>query len=171
MALPKGTRIGLLLILTAGPFLVFLFLYLFGKNHFETDRYDVSLRDILPGGLVKAEKGFLLADTGNPACGKNSLKAQIRRFELFTEDFGQRPAIQLIYAAGHPGLSSMGREWFLSAKYAKVKTARSSGGKHLPPPPRALLFDSAKTLRGVYGLCDEKSVDSLMLEYRILLTP
>jgi len=34
-------RTGLLLFLTAGPLLVFLFLYFFGKNEFELDRYQV----------------------------------------------------------------------------------------------------------------------------------
>lgn len=171
MASPKGTRIGLLLILTAGPFLVFLFLHLFGKNHFELDRYETNLKELMPGIIPAGDNGFLLADTGNSYCENQAFKAQINRFVLFTEDFGKKPSIQFFSSSGNSGLSLKGKDWFLSDKVVPVKSARGSGVKQLPSPPRAFLFDSSENLRGVYGLCNEKSVDSLMLEYQILISP
>lgn len=171
MAFPKGTRAGLLLILTAGPFLVFLFLHLFGKNHFELDRYPLSLDAILKSQVNPGPEGLLLMDTSGAGCRPGQLRAQLRRFSVFSEDFGKNPGILYLNSVAGTVLNATGREWLLEEKQVMVKSARGKGKKRLPDPPRALLFDSSKTLRGVYGLCNEKSVDSLMLEYRILVSP
>jgi hypothetical protein len=167
MPSPKGTRAGLLLILTAGPFLVFLFLHLFGKNHFELDRYQARLGELVNKQRPVSEKGLLLLDTADTPCRPEEWKAQLRRFELFTEDFGDKPEW---WFPSKADLNSTAMDWLRERKTADVKSARGSGKKVLPDPPRALLFDSEKTLRGVYGLCNDRSVDSLMLEYRILLS-
>lgn len=168
MPIPKGTRAGLLLILTAGPFLVFLFLHLFGKNHFELDRYQLTLPEISNSKKSVSENGLLLLDTAGGPCNPGEWKAQLKRFELFTEDFGYKPELWFPESGV---LNSNAMDWLRERKTADVKLARGNGKKVLPEPPRALLFDSEKTLRGVYGLCSNKSVDSLMLEYRILLAP
>jgi hypothetical protein len=171
MALSKGTRAGLLLVLTAGPFLVFLFLYLFGKNHFELDRYPLQLNEIFIGEKKVGPEGLLLMDTVSGSCLSADRTAQNRRLAVFWEDFGRQPEILRLNPADNKNINAKGLDWFTEKTSQRVKSARGELLKILPPPPRALLFDDAKTLRGVYGLCNDKSVDSLMLEYRILVSP
>lgn len=168
MPSPKGTRAGLLLLLTAGPFLVFLFLHLFGKNHFELDRYPLQLNEITGSQKSVKENGLLILDTSGAPCKPGEWKAQLNRFQLFTEDFGHQPEC---WFPETTVLNTTAINWLRERKTSEVKSARGTGKKVLPEPPRALLFDGEKTLRGVYGLCNSKSIDSLMLEYQILLAP
>lgn len=168
MTYPRKARAGLLLILTAGPFLVFLFLHLFGKNHFELDRYPVKSDDLLMEEAA-AGQNLLVMDTNLYSCKKSALKSQFGRLDAFWEDAGNQPEMLILNGENTGILNHLGRRWFLDDMDVSLKSVKGQQRKKLPPPPRAFLFDEAKTLRGVYGLCNNKSVDTLMLEYRILI--
>ena len=170
MAFPKGARAGLLLFLTAGPFLVFLFLHLFGKNHFEIDRYPVKMNDLFVSPTDKILKEVIFIDTNRTYCNKSSLNAQLERIRRFGEDIQPAPDCRFLNSEDAGILTPDGADWFRNEKLVNLESARSKGKKKLPPPPRAMLFDQGKNLRGVYGLCEDKSVDTLMLEYRILIS-
>jgi hypothetical protein len=166
MAFKGKARAGLLLLLTAGPFLVFLFLYLFGKNHFELDRYPATLKDFLP--VDRTVSGtFLLMDTASYDNPPGALKSQMKRLDAFWEDIGRKPETMLLNGtSADPSAGS--QSWYSGIEPVQLTTVKGNSKKILPKPPRAFLFDEEKTLRGVYGLCNNKSVDTLMLEYRIL---
>ena len=168
----KGTaRAGLLILLTAGPFLVFLFLYIFGKNNFELDRYPLKLSDILKlkKNELQIKDAFLLMDTSEFSGNSAELNRQLKRISAFWEDAGSSPQIlQLDSKTSEIAVRST-INWFEKDSVMKTITAKGAGMKALPQPPRSFLFDKNKTLRGVYSLINSKSVDTLMLEYRILL--
>ena len=168
MAFKGKARAGLLLLLTAGPFLVFLFLHLFGKNHFELDRYPASARDFLVVES-KISEPFFLMDTSLYGNKPAALKSQFRRLDAFWEDLGKKPEI-VMFDAESSQLKVDGKDWFSRNDAVEIRSVKGKGKKSLPNPPRAFLFDEAKTLRGVYGLSNNKSVDTLMLEYRILIS-
>ena len=167
MSTQRKARAGLLLFLTAGPFLVFLFLYIFGKNHFELDRYPASSADFLKSSNSKPGN-LLLMDTVNRSCSPAAMKSQLSRLGTFWEDLGASPEIVLLDPEKSELIKPESRSWFLSPKTETIELAKGKSEKILPEPPRAFLFDRDKNLRGVYGLCNNKSVDTLMLEYRIL---
>ena len=167
MAFKGKARAGLLLFLTAGPFLVFLFLYLFGKNHFELDRYPAKSDDFLTEDFATGQN-LLILDTNLYSCKKSALKSQLGRLAAFWEDAGSQPEMLLLEGANTGFLNQLGRSWFQNQMSVSLTSAKGQLEKKLPDPPRAFLFDKEKTLRGVYGLCSNKSVDTLMLEYRIL---
>jgi hypothetical protein len=58
--------------------------------------------------------------------------------------------------------------WLSVDTVLDLQSAKGPIQRRLPPPPRAFLFDKNQNLRGVYGLCNSLSVDTLMLEYTIL---
>jgi hypothetical protein len=167
MAVKGKARAGLLLILTAGPFLVFLFLHLFGKNHFELDRYPAMLGDFLMEDRNVSES-LILMDTALHGNQPQILKGQFKRLDAFWEDFGKKPEILLLDGNNSNLVKTTGRNWFFRNDAVELSSVKGKLKKNLPQPPRAFLFDASKTLRGVYGLCSNKSVDTLMLEYRIL---
>lgn len=167
MAFKGKARAGLLLLLTAGPFLVFLFLHLFGKNHFELDRYPASSGDFMLAEK-KLSAPFFLMDTALYGNKPAALKSQFRRLDAFWEDFGKKPEMEMLNGNNPAILSLTGRNWLIRNDAIAIHSVKGKAKKILPPPPRAFLFDEGKTLRGVYGLCNNKSVDTLMLEYRIL---
>jgi hypothetical protein len=165
-------RAGLLLLLTAGPFLVFLFLYVFGKNNFELDRYPLKLSDILKlkENELQIKNAFLLMDTSGFSGNSEELNRQLKRISAFWEDAGSSPQIlQLDSKTSEIAVRST-INWFEKDSVLSTVTAKGAGMKALPRPPRSFLFDKNKTLRGVYSLINSKSVDTLMLEYRILLS-
>lgn len=168
MAFQKKARAGLLLFLTAGPFLVFLFLYLFGKNHFELDRYKANSRDFFNGSF-QGSACLLLLDTGTYGGNAAAMRSQLARISTFWEDLGEHPQEIIIDAQNSRLIRESAKPWFNTDRIESVQGARENSRKRLPAPPRAFLFDENKTLRGIYGLTDNKSVDTLMLEYRILI--
>jgi len=179
MGILKGARTGLLLLLTAGPILVFLFLYTFGKNHFELDTYPLKrpdfcqFQDTIPEAL-------LFIDSNNPSkqISQKAFSQQKERLRVFWEKISSSPVIVPIkridssdrLASTIPnGLVYQKAEFWLSADTVlEIQSAKGLSRKRLPAPPRAFLFDKNQNLRGVYGLCIGLSVDTLMLEYKIL---
>ena len=161
----------MLILLTAGPFLVFLFLYVFGKNNFELDRYPLKLSDVLKlkENELQIKDAFLLMDTSEFSGNSAELNRQLKRISAFWEDAGSSPQVlQLDSKTSEIAVRST-INWFEKDSVMKTITAKGAGMKALPQPPRSFLFDKNKTLRGVYSLINSKSVDTLMLEYRILL--
>jgi hypothetical protein len=169
MTSPRKARAGLLLLLMAGPFLVFLFLHLFGKNHFELDRYPAASGDFLAVER-KISAPFFLMDTALYGNKPAALKSQFRRLDAFWEDLGKKPEILMLDVESSQLLKAEAKDWFFRNEAVEVQSVKGLSKKTLPNPPRAFLFDEAKTLRGIYGLCSNKSVDTLMLEYRILIS-
>lgn len=168
MSLSKPTRTGLLLLLVAGPLLVFFFLYLFGENHFEISRYPLRLQDIAQGNVGRISNGLLVlpADASiGPVLGKE-YKNQIRRFDTFLSGLKGRPEIKNWGDAIFP--NQIGLRLQFTDTILKISTYHEKGLKRLPASPRAFLFDSTSQLRGVYNITDPLSVDTLILEYKIL---
>ena len=165
-------RAGLLIFLTAGPFLVFLFLYVFGKNNFELDQYPLQISDFLKQkeGVPQLKGAFLLMDTSDSFGNSAELNRQLKRISAFWEDAGSSPQILQIDSKTSAIVVNSTINWFEKDSVLKTNTAKGAGMKALPQPPRSFLFDKNKTLRGVYSLINSKSVDTLMLEYRILLS-
>lgn len=183
MPLNKKTRTGLLLLLVAGPFLVFLFLHLFGKNQFEIDLYPYQA-----GYLKKlnARGAVLVADDGRQLTDAKAKEyfRQWKRLDLFFAEKKLKP-VMVSFSAGaedsSDGLWADFREGkktmepdagfldlALKDTVLEIKTAKGPSLKRLPPPPRAFLFDQNLNLRGVYGLSNSLYTDTLMLEYKIL---
>ena len=169
MKFPRKARAGLLLFLTAGPFLVFLFLHLFGKNHFELDRYPLGYGDLFKEEAAAAEE-LLVLDTSVNQSSAAAVASQLRRLDAFWEDAGDQPDLIWLDGQNSSMLNQLGRSWFLDELSVSLTSVKGKTTKKLPAPPRAFLFDKEKTLRGVYGLWSNKSVDTLMLEYRILIS-
>jgi hypothetical protein len=179
----KKARTGLLLILTAGPFLVFLFLYLFGKNQFELDTYPFSFKK---AQFQSEANCYLLTDFGYPIDFRKEkqFENQLKRLQPFFEEFSEKPffvgfeskiSIEAVksnaktlgisqWILPNPGLLEMAEK----DSVLSINTAKGPSEKRLPEPPRSFLFDKKGNLRGVYGLCNGLSVDTLMLEFKIL---
>jgi hypothetical protein len=179
MNFQKGARTGLLLLITAGPCLVFVFLYLFGENHFELDTYPVKRNDFCFYKKEVKEALLVVDQTFDPA--QYSLKDydnEMKRLNVFWKKIGSSPEIVSLIRpsaldsnsiACPDGLvSPSALLWLTIDTILPVKSAKGHGLKRLPKPPRAFLFDKNQNLRGVYGLCNGLSVDTLMLEYKIL---
>jgi len=98
-----------------------------------------------------------------------ALESQFRRLDAFWEDLGKKPEVLMLDGSNSANLTLPGRNWMVRNDAVAIRSVKGKAKKVLPSPPRAFLFDDAKTLRGVYGLCNNKSVDTLMLEYRILI--
>jgi len=179
MYFPKKAKTGVLLFITMGPFLVFVFLYLFGNNKFELDSYPLSV-----SGFPKAIKNsssplILFSSTENPKQDRD-FQNELTRLAVFFNKLDVKPRIFLLEAERNPPISKLTLEgsvsqniipqfWFSADTVLSIKTAKGPVEKRLPNPPRAFLFDTLNNLRGVYGLCNSQSMDTLMLEYKILL--
>lgn len=183
MPLNKKTKTGFLLLLVAGPFLVFLFLHLFGKNQFEIDLYPYQagyLKKLnTKGPVVVADDGRQLTD----AKAKEYFR-QWKRLEPFFADKKLKPFVVSFSSGGEgPSVGSLANFWkgkkrveadadFLGLAMKdtvlETETAKGPSLKRLPPPPRVFLFDQKLNLRGVYGLSNSLYTDTLMLEYKIL---
>ncbi|HOY95418.1 MAG TPA: hypothetical protein PK509_06760 [Catalimonadaceae bacterium] len=179
MNFQKGARTGLLLFITAGPFLVFLFLYVFGENHFELDTYPLKQDDFC--FYKKEVKEALLVVDQSYDPSKHSLKDydnEMERLNVFWKKINSSPEIVPLIrpssldsnsTACPDGLvSPSALIWLTVDTILPIQSAKGPGMKRLPKPPRAFLFDKNQNLRGVYGLCNGLSVDTLMLEYKIL---
>ena len=177
MPVSAKARTGLLLFLTAGPFLVFLFLYLFGKNRYEIDRYGPSAGDLLQTVRPLPETPLLIYDESTPGmCSREALLNQRSRIEDRWKHLGRGPE-EFFIPSSPPvtpdAVRQLGRKpgslaWWTGDTIVGVETAKGPARKRLPEPPRAFLFDKKHNLRGVYGLCNRSSVDTLLLEYSIL---
>ncbi len=171
----------MLLLITAGPFLVFVFLYLFGKNQFEIDTYPFAAtfmkNEKAEGPFFLADNGFLLSESE-----KKEYLNQVKRLEPFFNEKEVKP-VWFTFSNASKDTSSENDFWpgkkqvtvneaFLELAEKdttlEIETAKGPGKKRLPPPPRAFLFDKKYNLRGVYGLCNSLSIDTLMLEFKIL---
>jgi len=179
MAIPKGARTGLLLFLTAGPFLVFLFLQIFGKNKYEVDTYPTTLSRFCYW-KQPLTKPLLLLDEDPASYGfsKNQYLKQLDRLHNFWEKTGSSPTeATLVHPSDQPAgkefkegeVLLQGLPWLSVDTVLKIQTAKGPVRKRLPKPPRAFLFDQNQNLRGVYGLCNHLSVDTILLEYTILI--
>ncbi len=179
MNFQKGARTGLLLFITAGPFLVFLFLYVFGENHFELDTYPVKQSDFC-FYKKEAKDALLFVDQSyDPArYSRKDYENEMERLNVFWKKIESSPeVVSLVRPSATDsnstscpdGLVSPSSLFLLSVDTVlPIQSAKGSGLKRLPKPPRAFLFDKNQNLRGVYGLCNGLSVDTLMLEYKIL---
>lgn len=165
----KLARSGLLLILTAGPLLVFLFLYLFGKNRFEIDSYSIPLSALVNEPVAKSASGILLIpskESIGPELARD-YQNELKRISRFLESVEQKPSI-LEWNTGSLKPSPLADRLLSADTILEVTMAKGNGKKRLPASPRAFLFDASQNLRGVYGLCNSLSVDTLILEYKIL---
>jgi hypothetical protein len=174
MAFPKGARTGLLLILTTGPILVILFLYLFGKNNYSIDQYNLQLKDFAV--ISDSRPGLiLLFDTTALGSESNRLEfmRQKDRLDAYWRKMKSSPKAYFPANQGNnpPVFLPAARAWRIQDTVVEIQTAQSSDLKRLPQPPRAFLFDEKKNLRGVYGLCNALSMDTLMLEFSIANQP
>jgi len=179
MNFQKGARTGLLLFITAGPFLVFLFLYIFGENHFELDIYPLKQADFCSNTSKGKEEMLVVDQTFDPA--QYSLKDynnEMERLRIFWKKIASSPRIIFLVRPSQKSLNATSGAdglvlpsalfWLTADTVLPVQSAKGPGLKRLPKPPRAFLFDKNQNLRGVYGLCNGLSVDTLMLEYKIL---
>ena len=171
MPVSKLTRTGLLLFLTMGPLLVFLFLYVFGENQFELDRYPVEARWMPANGPMTA---LLVSQSGEKTLVNPN---EWNRVEVFFQKMALKPGFYTGQNAAPPPGKVAWKPVLLSADMQvltekdtllEVHTTEGIRKKRLPAPPRAFLFDAQHILRGVYGLNNSLSVDTLMLEYKIL---
>ena len=109
-------------------------------------------------------------DTSDFSGNSEELNRQLKRISAFWEDAGSSPQVlQLDSKTSEIAVLST-INWFEKDSVLSTITAKGTGMKALPQPPRSFLFDKNKTLRGVYSLTNSKFVDTLMLEYRILLS-
>jgi len=178
MQVSKKARSGLLLFLTIGPFLVFVFLYVFGKNKYEVDTYPLSISKFSTEGRMMKSPLVLLSNPELPG-EKKDFQNEAKRLDLFFKNFKLKPDFFSLDSQSALPVSSLKINatfpskllpafWFESDTVLEIKTAKGSSAKRLPKPPRAFLFDTLQNLRGVYGLCNSESMDTLMLEYKIL---
>lgn len=157
MALSKATRTGLLLLITGGPFLVFLFLFIFGKNQYELDTYPFQLEEQHTGEIK-----LLLPPSENMGRVETD---QWKRVENFFAKINSRPKIQnMILDSVNPSF----RFWSIVDTIVPIQTAKGPNRKRLPGKPRLFLLDKQNLVRGVYSLSDPLSVDTLMIEYSVL---
>ena len=169
MSNQKLARSGLLLILTAGPILVFLFLYIFGKNRFEIDSYSIPLSTLVIQPVPKSASPILLIP-GEEMLGNGltrDYQNQQKRISVFVDGVKMKPSI-LQWNQGNLVPTQVGERLLKADTVLETIMAKGKGQKRLPPPPRAFLFDSTQNLRGVYSVCNRLSVDTLILEYKIL---
>ena len=176
MALPKRARTGLLLFLTVGPFLVFLFLQIFGKNTYEIDKYPLTLSNFCTWSQP-VNNPLLLMDEDPETYGfsRNQYDKQIDRLHNFWKKTGSAPTeAKIIHSSEGSASNADGRilirseAWLSADTVLEIKTAKGKVKKRLPNPPRAFLFDQKQNLRGVYGLCNHLSIDTVLLEFTIL---
>lgn len=168
MPLSKPTRTGLLLLLVAGPLLVFLFLYLFGENHFEISRYPIQLSDMAQNSTSVSPKGLILipADSAIDPSLRREYANELRRLRTFLSTIEHKPDV--LNWGERILLNSVGSRLQYADTVFETTTILEKSIKRLPPAPRAFLFDSTQNLRGVYNLTSPLSVDTLILEYKIL---
>jgi len=175
---PKKVRSALLLFITVGPFLVFVFLYVFGKNKYELDTYPLTISNFPMEGQMVKSPIVLLSNPELPK-DKKDFQNEAVRLELFFKNFQRKPYFvsvdsQPVLPASKLSINNtfpsklLPAFWFISDTVLEIKTAKGLNTKRLPKPPRAFLFDTLQNLRGVYGLCSSESMDTLMLEYKIL---
>lgn len=159
MALSKATRTGLLLLITGGPFLVFLFLFIFGKNQYELDTYPFNFQQQGEGEIT-----ILLPPENKIGRGESD---QWKRVERFFSKINSRPRIQNISGDSihHDPAFFF---WSEVDTIVPIKTARGPNKKRLPGKPRLFLVDKQNRVRGVYSLSSPLSVDTLMIEYSVL---
>lgn len=168
MPSPSRARTGLLLFLAAGPILVFFFLYTFGKNKYTIDTYSLKLPELV-AGYEKVSEPLLVLDTSQAS---QTLKNERNRMEAYWDKISSRPRhleLDSRSATQKPGFLGQAGSWVFSDTTVEIETVKGKSLKRLPPSPRAFLFDADQILRGVYGLEQRKSVDTLLLEYQILI--
>lgn len=165
MSTPNKARTGLLLFLAAGPILVFFFLYTFGKNQYSLDSYPLHLADLVPGVSAKPSP-LLVLDTAN--ADQRTFRNEQKRIESYWDKIQSQPEL-LIVNSREASLNPEAASWFSSDTVVEITTVKGKSLKRLPRPPRGFLFDEGQNLRGVYGLELSKSVDTLLLEYQILI--
>ena len=168
MSNPSKARTGLLLFLAAGPILVFFFLYTFGKNKYTIDTYPLRLSDLISTQEVISDP-LLVLDT---SLASRTLGNERNRMEAYWEKINSRPRILEIdsrKSGQRPAFVSQAGSWLFSDTTVEIETVKGKRLKRLPEPPRGFLFDQEQNLRGVYGLEQRKSVDTLLLEYQILI--
>ena len=177
MPVSARARTGLMLFLTAGPLLVFVFLYLFGNNQYEIDRYSPGATDLVLTGEPLPGEPVLVYDESIPgACTREAFLNQRTRISDRWKYLGRKPAeffIPISPSVNPPSGQRLARKpeslsWWTGDTVVAIETAKGPALKRLPDPPRAFLFDKKHNLRGVYGLCNRSSVDTLLLEYSIL---
>ncbi|HRH34355.1 MAG TPA: hypothetical protein PKY12_04820 [Catalimonadaceae bacterium] len=162
MTTRKLTRTGLLLLLTAGPFLVFLFLYVFGKNQYVVDTYPIQLK--IAKSQSDKEIKILLPASDNLELAQ---KKQIDRISSFISDSGIEPG-RFYYTDSMAKADSQLALWVNCDTILPIQTAKGPSLKELPGKPRIFLMDEQNQIRGVYNLSSSLSVDTLMLELTIL---
>lgn len=168
MPSPSKARTGLLLFLAAGPILVFFFLYTFGKNKYTIDTYPLQLSELITG-YKRVSAPLLVLDT---SMASRTLKNERNRMEAYWDKINSRPEqleIDSRIADQKPAFLGQASSWVFSDTTVEIETVKGNFLKRLPPSPRAFLFDADQILRGVYGLEQRKSVDTLLLEYQILI--
>lgn len=158
MARSKLTRTGLLLLLTAGPFLVFLFLFIFGKNRFTLDLYPIS--------IPQTNLGKIRLVIPDEALANRSGQDQWSRAQMFFEKINSTPEVEFLKSDSS---SSFWRFWLEKDTVLEIETAKGPSEKGLPNKPRLFLVDKQNRIRGVYTISNPLSMDTLMLEYSILI--
>jgi len=164
--------------ITLGPFLVFVFLYVFGKNKFELDDYNLKLTG-LPKNVSTPATPFILFSNLETTSQRRDFLNEVNRLDVFFKKSDLQPRFFQLSSTGLIPDSKIKIEgtlpleiiqdfWLHSDTVLTIQTAKGKTSKRLPKPPRAFLFDTLNNLRGVYELCNSQSMDTLMLEYKIL---
>jgi hypothetical protein len=177
MPLPKTARTGILLFITLGPFLVFVFLYVFGKNKYELDSYGLKVSSF-PKEEVKSGAPIILFSQIETTSDRRDFLNEVNRLDVFFKKSEFQPRILQLSDSGLVPKTKLPIGlvqnnlipdfWLNSDTVLSINTAKGKSTKRLPKPPRAFLFDTLHNLRGVYGLCNSQSMDTLMLEFKIL---
>lgn len=158
----KLTRTGLLLLLTAGPFLVFLFLFVFGENRYVLDTYPIDFGKSKFGADDKIK-----LITPEPDLLKSAEQMQLDRITTFVSNSGIDPTF-FYYSSSTIAKFQALAFWLKCDTTIPIQTAKGPSKKSLPEYPRLFLLDKQKRVRGVYSLSNSLSVDTLMLELTIL---
>ena len=177
MPIPKTARTGLLMFITLGPFLVFVFLYVFGKNNYELDSYGLTISSF-PKETKKSGAPTIVFCEIETTSNRRDFLNEVNRLKVFFDKSELQPRmLQLSTTRILPASklkieaipsSTISDLWLNADTILPIQTAKGKSSKRLPKPPRAFLFDTLNNLRGVYGLCNSQSMDTLMLEYKIL---
>lgn len=182
MARSKATRTVLLLFLTAGPFLVFLFLYLFGKNRYYLDYYPVTFPIelsekqkspslIIPKVASLTQIEFRQLDRVKRYFIQNEEKINVMGYStnwvIPVDSIGSAFPID---STNRMSMPHDLRSLIYSDSIFPIISAKGPSRKKLPELPRMVLLDEQFKVRGVYSLASPLSVDTLMLEFKILLS-
>ena len=177
MPIPKAARTGLLMFITLGPFLVFVFLYVFGKNKYELDTYGLTISNFPKEKKISGFPTIVFSEIETTSDRRDFLN-EVNRLDVFFRKSELKPGILQLSSSGTVPKTKIKIEaissglipdfWLNADTILPINTAKGKSSKRLPKPPRAFLFDTLNNLRGVYGLCNSESMDTLVLEYKIL---